>query len=171
MNLSSDNIKIFPATRRSGEYDPFSRLMSESTITSIINRLVDCDGFVINDELDVFNDSLDNNKPLEFNIFGYYIKIPNIKELLNAFSSATDIYASITLDGEQVPSSTGPSYTQVVGIDENDVYNGVTFSSSEPTVSDTVHALHILTKVGTNWTIPKASVIKFYEIDGGEIVQ
>lgn len=161
---SSNNIKVFPAVRRTSSYDPFSRLMSESTITSIINRLIDKTGFVISDSV-----SLDAE--FEFSINGYYIKVLNLGDVVSAVpQDATDIYASISLDETSANSMV---FTQLVGIDVDGVYNGVDFSTSEP---NSTFSLKILTKENDNWVIPEASKIKFtkdtlefYDIDGGVI--
>ena len=199
MNINSSNIKIFPAARRTGSYDPFSRLMSESTVTSIINKLVDSDGFVVNSIEDTFsisdNDAILGNWPrtandtistvtvssdpaeLDFNIFGYFIKLDSngVFELLDSLSSENDIYAHIVLDSTHLPDNNGPEYVQLIGTDDEGVYTGVVFTNSDNYShdSDEVHTLHLLTKKnfsGTDWwVIPRSSVIKFYSVDGGEI--
>lgn len=176
--LDSTNIKVFPAVRRSGTADPFSRLMSESTITSIINRLVDYEGFVI-------TRSSEDNKSItsgvfEFNVFGYYVKIADVASLLSNFSSANNndvIYAYVEIDTfNTAPGQTyNLSYEQLVGQDDNNLYKGVTFQIGEPS-SDDIHYLPILKKEGAIWVVPETSYLKFnkdtlalYDIDGGEI--
>ena len=182
--LSSNSIKIFPAVRRTGSADPFSRLMSESTITSIINRLIDYDGFVI-------THSAADNKSIssgvfEFNVFGYYIRIADVSELLSNFTSAVDvdlIYASILLDETETNpgESNNLTYVQLYGQDTQgsaSSYEGVNFGIGQPTNtgSYTLHFLPILEKQNDIWVVPETSYLKFskdtlalYDIDGGEI--
>lgn len=179
-NVLSGNIKVFPAARRTNGNDPFSRLMSESTITSIINRLIDSEGFVITHS--DANGGAITGGLFEFNIFGYYIRVEDISDVLSAFSSSTDIYASIALDTVTVD---GVSYVQISGMDDT-TYSGVVFSDTVPeqTGTNIIHYLKILTKVGSKWVVPNSaddasvgsSYIKFgkdtlglYDIDGGEI--
>lgn len=174
--LSSNNIKVFPAVRRTGGADPFSRLMSESTITSIVNRLVDYDGFVI-------TRSTQSNKQIasgvfEFSIFGYYVKIENVSSLISQFSSASNIYAYIDLDTSDTNpgQSNNLSYKQLIGQDVDSSYQGIKFESTEPQATSDRHILHILTKLNNVWVVPETSYLKFskntlalYDIDGGEI--
>lgn len=170
--LNSNNIKVFPAARRTGSADPFSRLMSESTITSIINKFLNTEGFVITDSTGTISSGA-----FEFNIYGYYIKVEHVEDLISQFSSANKIYAAIYLDSSQ----TGVNnlrYTQLVGVDNGGSYNGVNFGSQVPAdeANKEKHFLLILDKSSGNWKIPSESRIKFNQtgliieaIDGGEI--
>ena len=165
--LNSDYIKVFPSARRNYGNDPFSRLMSESSLVSIINRLVDTDGFVITN---LYND----NAPFEFNIFGYYFKVNLTSHITSLFSGATTgtkIYASITVSSVQ---GTDLTFQELVGVDEDTQsnvenspkeYQGVTFSTSAP---GSGHYLVILEKTSNGWAIPPTSQIKF-NTDGGII--
>ena len=76
-NISSDLINSFPSTKRAS----VNKLMTENSVTRLINRLVDVDGFVITTGLeDVdFKQDIDPsawlNKDFEFVIRGYYFSI------------------------------------------------------------------------------------------------
>lgn len=173
MNTASSNIKVFPAARRIGEADPFSRLMSESTIASIVNRLVDSEGFVITSNTGTISSGV-----FEFNIFGYYIRIANISSILSSLSSGTSIYATIFL---QNFTNDGVTYTELVGTDSetsSPTYSGVEFTTSIPSdrTDQEKHSLKILEKVSGSWKVPSESRMKFSSdsldidvIDGGLI--
>ena len=170
MVTTSSNIKVFPAARRIGSADPFSRLMSESTIASIINRLIGSEGFIITS-----SDNAISSGVFEFNLFGYYIKINDIASIISTLSSGTEIYATIFLETFQ---SGDLSYVELVGSDADSNYNGVQFTTTVPAdqTNKEKHYLKILEKVDGSWKIPAESRIKFGRhdfsidaIDGGEI--
>lgn len=165
----SGKIKVFPASRRVGSADPFSRLMSESTITSIVNRLISSDGFVITH----YESNYEISGLFEFNIFGYYIRVDDIEDVLDAFDDYTSIYASIELDDT---ATSGLHYLQIVGIDDTN-YTGVKFTDTARTGTN-IHCIKLFerTTTSSNWEVPDESYIIFskdnlslYDIDGGEI--
>ena len=162
MYLSSDNIKVFPSARRTSPTDQFSRLMSESTIASIVNRLIDTEGFVI-------TNAYIPNGQLEFNIHGYYFNITDSTEIVQAYSGSSDVvlYASIII------SSFAPlTFRELKNCDNSGVYEGLIIGDSTtiptPAGDEEVFKLAILKKVSGNWVIPQESQIKFYT-DGGTI--
>ena len=161
MYLSSDNVKVFPSARRSNQNDQFSRLMSESTIVSIVNKLIDTDGFVI-------TDTYTANGQLEFNIHGYYFNIVKSTEIMTTYQGADDgtiLYASIIL------SIYSPlNFKELKNCDDGDEYQGLIISDTIPTPAsgEEVFNLAILQKVGSNWVIPQTSQIKF-NTNGGTI--
>lgn len=161
----SKNIQIFPIANRVTQ-DPLGRLTTEYNLTSILNKLLDVDGFVISW----------NHPNIIFNLHGYLITA-NLTDIINGFSD--NIYASITitdyastnndnnikayeekflaqLDGRDVPG-------EDTSVSNYGKYTGVTFSSSEPEPSQTdiIYHLHLLTKVNNVWVIPEDSKIKF----------
>ena len=168
MYLPSDKINVFPSTKRGG-YQRSARLISESNLINIINKLVDKDAFVITP----FNNSLTPSTRLEFIIYGYYFNIETASLTQSSdFSSATNIYANIEL-------ATSDGYTTLNGqdtFDTNSTYNGVTFSDSANTGSSW-HSLNLLTRNSSadQWTIPLDSTVKYAlnkmggSIDGGTI--
>lgn len=182
MNITSDNIQVFPSTRRSS-YQVSARLMSESSFTNIVNRLIDTDGFVITPDTDVATSQESHSTAtaydvFEFNVHGYYFKISDIREVFNSFTSAISIYAKIVLDTPSFDSI----YYELQGQDTNDGttenpnyhYYGVEFTSSLPSGSNTYY-LKLFERAGTSsaWTVPSDSRIKFryglQSVDGGEI--
>lgn len=160
--LSSSLISVFPSTKRSIT-QPSSRQMTEENIASIINKLIDMDGFVITDYK-----STNVNDPFEFNIYGYHFVVNEAEDIQTLFPSATSIYASITI------SQTGNFY-ELQGQDNNNSYEGVNFSNSEPSGTG-VHFLKLFERENTNssWSVPVASMIKLTNVfakgvDGGVI--
>ena len=162
MNLDSSKIKVFPSARRNYSGDQFSRLMSESSLVSIVNKLVDTDGFVI-------TSSYTADSPIEFNIHGYYFNVSDVDDITDSFSSLSTggkVYAIITLSSA---TTGGVTFTELSGIDDNltNKYEGVTFDTSSGSGSLT-YSLPILQKTSSGWKIPEASLIKF-NTDGGLI--
>ena len=163
MYLSSDKIKVFPSARRNESTDTFSRLMSESTIVSIVNRLIETEGFVI-------TNAYTNNGQLEFNIHGYYFNITDSTEIIAAYSGVTNVvlYASIII------SSFAPlTFKELKNCDNGGLYEGLVVGDSTtiptPVGNEEVFTLAILEKVNGNWIIPEESKIKFTHINGGII--
>lgn len=178
--LASDKINVFPSTKR-GNVQVSARLMSESSMVDIVNRLIDTEGFVITQGSTLGGASVDDTSPLtltnsyEFNIFGYYFKIDKIQDITSLFDSTTtvNIYAKIT-------TSTIDNYIELSGQDVNDAYEGVVFEGktsgqTPPTpASDNEHILWILTKNSSGWWVPLDSRVKFvYDfaigVDGGNL--
>lgn len=166
--ISSDKIFVFPSTRRSKEQQT-SRLFTEATIVSFINKLIDKDGFVI--PQDASNPTAVNvNVPFEFNIHGYYFKVSKASDITGALSTASSIYANIEID------DTITNYEELSGQDNNSNYEGVEFSANDPTLGATYY-LEILKKDGSDWLVPTESLVKFNKqstshntlIDCGEI--
>lgn len=189
-NLQSDKIKIFPSARRINGEDPFSRLMSESTLTSIINQLLNVNGFVITQNDDT-TEAIDTSKPLEFNLHGYYVKVEDVPSLLSNFTNDTQIYASIELS-VNTNDLNNLNYVELVATDtggDDSKFKGVNFTNTEPSGTN-VYSLLILRKVNGNWEIPNETLfdvaynnnspvnsrvkfspidIAYYGIDGGVI--
>lgn len=171
--LSSDNISVFPSTRRAS-FQVSARQMSELRIANIINQLIDMEGFIITSP-EEFQKS--GQKQFEFNIHGYYFKVSDVTKLLAQFSDQSDIYAAIKL------LEVGNDYVELVGQDdahtelpdENNTYYGVNFLPSSASGSD-IYNLHLFTKNENNeWQIVVDSRYKFdasslkFSIDGGKI--
>lgn len=167
--VNSDNINIFPSTRRVHSQDFSARLMTESAIARIINTLIDTEGFVISDTL--------NNTSFEFNIYGYYFQITNIVNFLTAYySQQTDVYASIFIN------ETNEAFSELYVPAETTTFQGVAFTTDgeiDTAAIPTdcfVKTLKIATKQNSSWVVPDASKIKFNTkavglevIDGGVV--
>lgn len=175
-NISSSNISVFPSTKR-GNYQRSARLISESNLVGIVNRLLDSDKFVITQNNVSGLAPLDS--PFELNIHGYYFNIKTCSTIIDAMSSVptNSIWANIVI-------GTTDEYSELMGQDsgggEESAYSGISFSS-DGEESDTLpagqqrYSLKILEKSGALWTIPSDSTVKysstrfFGEIDGGVI--
>lgn len=160
MYLESDNIQIFPTSNRNSAYQAQARLMTETNIINIVNRLVNKDSFIINHK----------GKSIDFNIHGYWIHVPDINQVIisiqKEFPNATSIYAKIKI--KTITADTSPEFKIIDGIDEEaadggQIYTGVEFvtttSSSDNT--GTPYYLHLLEKINSSWQIPEDSKVKF----------
>lgn len=145
--IESSNVKVFPSTKR-GQYQISARLMSEASLISIINRLVDRDGFVITPEADLATN------PFAFNIHGYYFEVPSITAITSLFTdtSATAIYGNIKLE------ETG-DYVELDGQDDSGIYKGIQFSDAA--LGDSYFSLKLFEKSGNTWSVPSDSRIRF----------
>lgn len=183
----SAQINVFPATRRTYSGARLNRLMSEASLTSIINKLVDCDSFVITTE-DKFADI--TTETFEFNLHGYYFSVDMAhlkRELSTTFANAPAVYAKIIVEDKD-------GYQELVGQDETDdnevteasifTYKGLQLVNSMDRTAganQTVYILQLLEKVtsesGSSWRTPDSSYIKFQRrsvfidlVDGGELL-
>lgn len=163
--LGQGDVKVFPSTRRTFE-SAFSRQVTEANLVNMINKLIDKDGFVC-------TKLAGNENPINinfiFNIHGYYFSI-NLSTLTNGFSN--DVYAQIEIDP-----GISSEFDELKYGDVDNLYKGIAFYSSEPTVISNKYSLHILTKNNSDqWIVPEASQMKFDKnsfnldlIDGGVI--
>ena len=186
MNIGSNYVEVFPATKRSLT-SPQSRITSEKNLVSIVNKLIDTEGFVISPSLDspvIENDST----TIEFDIYGYYFVIKNPYTSLGLGSTITN--GSLWAYIELVPIADTP-YIELFGQDSDDQYTGlnilnVTGTEDPPSVSPAhggeIKMLKIaqyssLTPGGMlYWNVPEESRLKFNKlsldlsvIDGGVI--
>ena len=172
--IASDKINVFPATRRGGS-KPLAKLMSEQALVGIINKLIDLDGFIISDV-----ESLTDDSPLEFNLFGYYFNIedPVTSIGLGTTYTSGSVYAHIEL--VTATAEDDLVYEELWGQDDNNLYTGLVIDgTAEYTAqhSGVIKTLKIaqLDNDG-NWKIPEESKIRFSKdsldlsvIDGGII--
>ena len=172
--INTEDISVFPSTRRS-HYQVSARLISEKSVSDIINKLIDTNGFVITPDT-TEQDTVDFTAPFEFNIHGYYFSIASGQDLISMFSNPSvddKIYANIYLD-------TSGNYIELKGqdVDVNSiwVYQGVTFSDSDLTEDSNPadYSLLLFVYDGTYWQVPVESRVKFeynfaLGVDGGEI--
>lgn len=172
--VNSDNITVFPATRRSGS-KPLARLMSEQALVGIVNKLIDLEGFVISD----YEEIVESNS-LEFNIYGYYFRITNPVTSLGIGTTFTSggIYAHIELITSTA--SDNLQYEELFGQDDDSKYTGLVIDSSLNYTAQhggIVKTLKIAELSPNNvWVIPESSKIRFSKdsldlsvIDGGVI--
>ena len=174
--INSDNIAVFPTSHR-GAKQRSARLISESNLIGLANRLLDKDSFVI-------SDSIVPSEPFEFNIHGYYFKITSGDAMTNLASSigGNNIWATIEL--ETTTTATLDTFVELKGSDEEVSggyeYGGVVFSDANPVLpkDTTKFSLKILTKSGSTYVVPSDSKIKYEAskvfgdittIDGGDV--
>lgn len=163
-NIASDNISVYPSSRR-GAQKPESRLLTESALVSIVNKLIDTDGFVITRTLDL-------QQIFEFNIHGYYFKVDPASSLTALFPDAEVddvIYGIIKMV------KLSENIVELDGQDEDGSYTGVQFSLT-PTSDLDSYQLALLVKNNAGWSIVEDSKFKFAasssqssNVDGGEI--
>lgn len=83
------NITVFPSTKT----QTINKLITENSLTRIINRLINTDGYIITTTLEKLGEDIDkdiistkftvNDIPLEFSIKGYYFSIDSLTTLLS----------------------------------------------------------------------------------------
>ena len=152
--LDADRISSFPSTKRAS----VNKLMTENSVTRLINRLIDLDGYVITNGLedvdfnqDVIIDAWSagwsgNNKDFEFVIRGYYFNIPATSEesglayLLRETSFDFDDEVDHYLKARIFIDKTDPDYPELFGQDEfpDHTYAAISFyiASSEDDTSE-----------------------------------
>lgn len=177
--LYTDNIQVFPSTRR-GNLQVSARLMSEGTISNLIDQLLDTSGFVITDKKSNYL----TDEVFEFNIHGYYFYVDSAKYIINAINnvstSASAIYAHICIEQTK-----GSDYKELKGQDDissnpdsQSYYKGLCFSTSasapkKDTSTTTWYTLQLFEKINGTWKVPVNSRVKFkqrsldFNIDGG----
>lgn len=171
--IASEKLTVFPSTRRAGS-KPLARLMSEQALVSIVNKLINLDGFVIST-----SSSITDTNPLEFNLYGYYFKIVNPVTALGlgtTFSSGS-VYAHI----EVVTSTSSDSlqYEELFGQDDGGKFTGLVIDDSSTYTAQhggIVKTLRIAQFSDSSWNIPESSKVRFSRdsldlsvIDGGVI--
>ena len=141
IKLNSNNIQVFPTTKRSGT-DKRSKLLSEANLTNIVNMLLDKKAFIITDvgSREIQNNSdeiiIESDAELEFNILGYYFKVDNTKAILDKlFDSYTDLVNNLSNDRylpiyANISTVQVGDYVELYGTDDLDIYNGISFSTS-----------------------------------------
>ena len=144
MQISSDQIKVYPTSRRSLEKDFNSKLNSEQNIVSIINRLADKKSFVIDNIItgdpgqqsliDQLNSALTTYTIYKgsVNIDGYYFNITQDQEIDKPTTLDDLMFLAfrIRLSDEQGEIDIGgvpytSTYKELVGIDTGDKYTGL----------------------------------------------
>lgn len=192
MYLNSEAVGVFPTTGRP-QKDPLGRLTTEYNLTSLINTLLDVDGFVIthqaldqNNKITPFKvDDTNTDIPFQFNIKGYIFTIHNLKSFLsnsnisslNPNPNPVPVYASIKIkiDAGSSITSTGNEnlnrIQSIVGIDAVEgIYNGKYTGLSFDNVANDEERIYlkILEKRTDGWYIPEESKIKLKTSTSGD---
>lgn len=174
--ISSNSIIAYPAVRRQGVDNKNGTLLTESRLSSIVNSLLDTNGFVT---YPLANTVIDQNTDrIELNILGRYFKILTPFSSMDLSSGAqTEVYVGIKID------STGSSselYDSMIGGDtEGDdseyealkIFSSVTSDNGDNTYqsSDGYTCVKVAEKVGDNWVISEPEFSKVRFIDCGEL--
>lgn len=169
--ISSDNIQIFPATRRTVN-SASGRQLTEANLISLVGKLLDKSGFVITKDISSWNS--DTEDLFEFVIHGYYVAV-KYKDLYALFeNNSGKLYACIKISksvtvSENQEESLSPWFYEIDGQDTgtqgSEEYRGVAFiiSNSEPEGYD--YSLLILKADKPSdqivISIPSESLIKF----------
>lgn len=158
--FNSANVDVFPCVGRTIDSKRSARLVSEQMLTSLVNKLLNNDSFVIGI----------TDTEIEFNLFGYYFKLTDetgIRDSLvaaskvNGVNGTGEVYASINIVNTD-------GFAQINGQDDkNTKYTGLEIGNA-PISSTTENwkNLLLLKKIGDKWEVPQDSEIR-YTINGG----
>ncbi len=155
--LASDRIEVFPSCIKRPDF-PYARVLTEDHILDMIRSVSPGESYVISEH---YTDSA----PLEFVIYGYYVKVHATTTKKHNFDGE-NVYAHIFID------TTSTTHPQLYGTDEDSIFSGVSFTSSatysapEGLTNYEHHVLHLLKKSGETFVIPSTSQRC---VDGGEI--
>lgn len=179
--LDSRRVKLFPSAYRGNtetiEYDPEAKLTTEYNLTTIINRIVDKDSFVISRKIED-----DKKDILKCSIHGYYFSIDLTDESstngtnpLAKFKNAIQIYATIKLqnvEGTYTPGTSATKYSLLsltnqksstlnILDDDEDGFVGLNLSDTKSNLIGT-YSLLILYRdnITMSWSIPEESKLK-----------
>ena len=116
--LASSSINVFPAVKRSSDYQAKARLMTEENMTRPY-KVVWGDSYVLSKKNDNF---------LEFILDGYYIKVNTLDSIISSIGSYSqnveyDLYAEA-----QIIQTTGTGYIELQGQDSGSNYTGINFA-------------------------------------------
>lgn len=154
------NVTIFPSTKAKS----INKLITENSLTRLINRLIDVDGYVITNELEsILGEDITtdipitqyvlNDVPFEFSIHGYYFAVDSLKDIIDQLAwNPSDnvihaVYARIFIDTgvEGYPELCG-QYTQTPIVQTVDA-----FTSGTTTLTDFTDLDHIEANDVTLW--------------------
>ena len=128
---SSNNIQVFPCGGRAPWFDMGSRVTSEYSLTSIINKLIDRDAFCITNAWQGSGDFLFNIKGYIFSVTA--VELKKIIDTIKENSGGTlpgEIYAHVAISQSTVD---GNKYGKLLPIDEDNIFIS---SDSRQTSSD-----------------------------------
>lgn len=168
--VKSNQIKAFPVVNRNTAVsgDTYAKHTSEATLTGIVNKLINSDGFVITPR-----NKIKLNSEFAFNIFGYYFNVTSLEYILEAvFKNVTDsspwlgsIYAGIDLaengqwtelaGGDETPEADNDKE----GIDPDTYqYKSVKFTTSLEDLTNTSHYIELFLLSRNNSTTDKSTL-------------
>ena len=152
--VKSNQIKAFPVVNRNTAVsgDTYAKHTSEATLTGIVNKLINSDGFVITPRNKIKLDS-----EFAFNIFGYYFNVASLEYILEAvLKNVTDsspwlgsVYAGIDLveNGQWTELMGGDESTESGNTGEPAIdtyqYKSVKFTTSLEDLTNTSHYIEL----------------------------
>ena len=161
VTVQSANIDIFPVSYDRSTH-PYARVFTEDHIADIV-RCATGDS----DQSYVLSGT-PSDSPFCFVLKGYLIKLTSTEELLESFSSATDVYANVSVVNRT-------QQRVIPQIDDGASCVGIKFSSApltrtdlELSDADGLYSLLLFSRsvASDPWNVPALSS---YTIDGGEI--
>lgn len=169
--LNGDIVNNYPATKRAS----VNKLLTENSLTRMINRLIDSDSYVITtgiSDLDFTQDIAVTNwldRAFEFVIHGYYFAIEKgdrtsgIDHLLDLFPT-TEATQGKTLCARIFIDKTDPDWPELYGQDdESGVYRAVNFVFQDDPVIYPDGAVN----ESADYTMYQAPLIRYQELDNG----
>lgn len=170
--LNGEIVNNYPATKRAS----VNKLLTENSLTRIINRLIDSDSYVITTGMsgvDFTQDIAVTNwldRDFEFVIHGYYFSISkgdrnsSIDNLL-ALIPATEVNEGKTLCARIFIDKTDPEFPELYGQDdETGLYKAVNFVFEDDPI---VYPDGAVTE-SSDYTMYQAPLIRYQENDRGQ---
>ena len=170
-----NNFRIFPNSQT--EAGDGTEFVTEYNISSIVNKLIEEDGFVISSSFPA------DNGVFQFNIQGYYIEVKNdvltsiLNELWNRRNNESEDERRIATPFgyfkiEKVSSTDFKIYAELRIYPDGqgqESYNSIYKHNTSDDANVKITPFWILrTSSGTSWKIPSVSRVKFH-IDDGEL--
>lgn len=184
--INSGNITGFPIGKRQGTNNANGTLLTESRLSSLVNSLLDINGFVVSPAIheEIVSTS---GQDMEVNIAGRYFKINNVYSSIGLDSvdvGITNIYLGIYIP----TSGIDELYYEIDGQDdqEDGKYNGLRIigTSASTAVTSNNDNTYSITSDGTTylcvkvaelnsddskWYVPEPEYSKISFIDAGEL--
>ena len=168
--VKSDQIKAFPVVNRNTAVsgDKYAKHTSEATLTGIVNKLINSDGFIITPRNKIKLDS-----EFAFNIFGYYFNVSQLQYILDAVLKNVSgtgpwlgsVYAGIDLtQNGQWTELAGGDETTETGNDNKDIdpdtyqYKSVKFTTSLEDLANTSHYIELFLLSRTDANTDKSTL-------------
>lgn len=167
--VKSNQIKAFPVVNRNtaASGDTYAKHTSEATLTGIVNKLINSDGFVITPRNKIKLDS-----EFAFNIFGYYFNVASLEYILEAvLKNVTDsspwlgsVYAGIDLveNGQWTELMGGDESTESGNTGEPAIdsyqYKSVKFTTSLEDLTNTSHYIELFLLSRNNSSADKSTL-------------
>lgn len=150
MYIQSNNIKVFPTSKRDDAQDRNARLTSEQNLISIVNRLADKRSFIIGDGLKVSGETI---TPGACNINGYWFNILNAVNI-SSLKAVKDQFLCFKISLTKSTLSNPLMFEEIQNGDMDNEYKGLeivivnSYSDSEETNE---YYLPIAQYTGSSW--------------------